>query len=85
MYDNPPVDFSGKAIKGLANEVWKNWKQFWKKCPVSIKNKIPLIGDNIISGPKYQITVPSVLYGFEKKKTSSPINTTFYPMYRWAL
>lgn len=70
MNNTPPVDFSGKAIKTLANEVWKNWKQFWKKCPVSIKNKIPLIGDNIISGPKYQITIPSILYvvGLRKEK-----------------
>ena len=70
MYDNPPVDFLGKNIKILANDIWKNWKLFWKKRPVSIKKWVPLIGDNIISGPKYQITIPSILYviGLRKEK-----------------
>lgn len=70
MSNTAPVDFSGKAIKTLANEVWKNWKQFRKKCPFRIKKFIPFIGDNFYFGPKYQVTIPSVLYvvGLRKEK-----------------
>ena len=71
MYNEPSTEFSGKAIKTLANDIWKNWKQFKKNSSVSsVKNHIPIFGDNVLMGPKYQITIPSILYvaGLRKEK-----------------
>ena len=83
MYDEPAEgSLDAATIKKLANRVWKKWDYFQKKKPLHLlRDRMPW-GDNIVFGPKYCVTIPSVLriagirkpyfeiaekYGFPKK------------------
>lgn len=64
LMNHKPLDsaITSECMMQLANQVWAKWELFQGAKPWHmIRDRMPW-GDNVVYGPKYCVTIPSVLY-----------------------